>query len=92
MARILVSYIIPLILPMAIYLGWVWIIRHRAKARGDEVPEIKNANIFWSAIIGVILMFTGLGILAISGGNPPGEGNYQSPRFENGKLVPPKLD
>jgi hypothetical protein len=92
MARIVLSYILPLILPMALYLGWMWVLRHRSKARGDEVPEVKSSSIFWSFIAGVILMFVGLSILAVSGGAPPGEGNYQSPRFENGKVVPPKLD
>ena len=91
MARIVMSYILPLILPMAIYLGWVWVIRHRSRARGDEIPEIKNSSIFWSIVAGVILMFAGLSVLAVTGGAPPGDGTYQSPRFENGKVIPPKL-
>jgi len=92
MARLIVSYILPLLLPMAIYLGWMWVIRHRSRSRGDEIPEIRNSSMFWSAVIGVVLMFAGLAVLAISGGAPPGEGNYQSPRLENGKVIPPKLD
>lgn len=92
MARILLSYVLPLILPMALYLGWMWVVRHRSKARGDELPEVKSAGIFWSIVAGIILMFAGLSILAVTGGAPPGEGNYQSPRLENGKVVPPKLD
>jgi len=92
MVRIVLSYILPLILPMAIYLGWVWVIRHRSRARGDEIPEIKNSGIFWSILAGVILMFAGLSILAVTGGAPPGKGNYQSPRLENGKIVPPEFN
>jgi heme/copper-type cytochrome/quinol oxidase subunit 2 len=92
MARLIISYILPLVLPMALYFCWMWVIRHRSRSRGDEIPEIKNSSIFWSAIAGIILMFIGLGILAASGGVPPGEGFYQSPRLENGKIIPPKFD
>jgi len=92
MARIVLSYLLPLILPMAIYLGWMWVARHRSRARGDEIPEIKNSGIFWSIVVGVILMLAGLSFLAVSTGAPPGDGTYQSPRFENGQIIPPKFD
>ncbi len=92
MARLIFSYIVPLVLPIALYLGWMYIIRHRSRARGDEIPEIKSAGIFWSVISGIILMMAGLSILAITGGAPPGKGTYQSPRMENGKILPPKFE
>jgi len=92
MARILLNYVLPLILPMVLYLGWMWAVRHRSKARGDEIPTIKRAGIFWSIVAGFALMWAGLAYVAINSGAPPGEGTYQSPRLEDGKIVPPKFN
>jgi len=92
MARIILSYLVPLILPMALYMGWIWILRHRSKARGDELPEVNNTGIFWSFVIGVLFMLAGLAFLAVTGGSSPGTGQYQAPRMENGRIASPELN
>jgi len=92
MARIIIQYLLPLILPTVVYLGWMWVVRHRSKARGDEIPEIRNAALFWSLTAGVALMLVVLVFFAATGGAPPGEETYQSPRLEDGKIVPPKFE
>jgi len=33
-------------------------------------------------------MFAGLAWFAVSSGEKPGQGQYQSPRFEDGRIVP----
>lgn len=91
MARIFLNYILPLALPTLIYLGWMWYLRHRSKARGDEVPQIKSAGVFVSILLGVVLMFAGLIYVAINSGAPPGEGTYEAPRLEDGKITEPKF-
>jgi len=89
MARILIQYALPLLAPLAIYLGWMWIVRHRSKSRGDELPSVERKAIFWSIVAGFVLMFAGLITVALTSGVEPGSGEYQSPRLEDGKIVPP---
>jgi hypothetical protein len=89
MARIILTYIVPLALPTVLYLTWVWYLRHRSKARGDEIPEIKSVPVFVSILVGVILMFAGLAYIAVTSGAPPGEGYYEAPRLQDGKITEP---
>lgn len=90
--RILLQYVIPLGLPMAVYFGTMYFLRHRAGARGDEVPSIERSHVFWSLIVGFVLMIAGLAFIAATTGVEPGSGGYQAPRLEDGKIVPPKFD
>jgi hypothetical protein len=91
MIRVLLTYILPLALPTAIYLIWLWYLRHRSKARGDELPEIKSTPVFASILIGFMLMFAALSYVAVTSGAPPGEGKYEAPRFEHGQITKPKF-
>ena len=92
MIRVLLTYILPLALPTAIYFIWLWYLRHSSKARGDELPEIKSTLVFVSVLIGFMLMFGTLTYVAITSGAPPGEGNYEAPRFEHGQITKPKFE
>jgi hypothetical protein len=91
MIRVLLTYILPLALPTAIYLIWMWCLRHHSKAQGDELPEIKSTSVFVSILIGFMLMFAALIYVAVIGGAPPGEGKYEAPRFEHGQITKPKF-
>ena len=91
MIRVLLTYILPLALPTAVYITWMYYLRHRSKARGDELPEIKSTGIFVSILVGVVLMFAGLTYIAMNSGAPPGDGGYEAPRLENGKITNPKF-
>ncbi len=90
--RIFLQYVIPLVLPMAVYFSVMFYLRHRAGARGDEVPSIEHSHVFWSLLLGFALMIAGLAYIAATSGVAPGSGEYQSPRLENGKIVPPMFD
>ena len=91
MIRVLLTYILPLALPITIYLIWLYYLRRRQKARGDELPEIHSTPMFVSILLGFMLMFTALTYVAITGGAQPGEGKYESPRFEHGQITKPKF-
>ncbi len=91
MMRVLLTYILPLALPTAIYLIWMLYLRHRSKAQGDELPEIKSTPMFISILIGFILMFIALIYVAVTSGAPPGKGKYESPRLEGGLITKPKF-
>jgi len=91
MIRFFLNYLLPLILPILLYLGWVWFSKKRSKLTYEKKPIIKSGGLFVSLIIGILLMLVSLVIVILTGGSPPGEGKYQSPRFVNGKIIPPKL-
>ncbi len=91
MTRILLHYVLPLLLPTLAYLTWVWYYRQRAKATGGDPPEITKGGLFWSLIAGIVLLIVGLIALAVFTGADPGAGGYQSPRLEDGRIMPPKF-
>ncbi|MEK9671193.1 MAG: hypothetical protein VW268_01645 [Rhodospirillaceae bacterium] len=91
MIRIFLSYVLPLILPTAGYIAWVWYCRKRAAKTGAEAPAITRGGLFWSIIVGVVLVGAGLAWVAITQGAGPGEGGYQSPRMEDGRIIPPQF-
>lgn len=92
MVRLLLNYILPLVLPTAAYLAWVWYYRKRAEALGGRPPEVTRGALFWCLVVGLGLMIGGLVTLAATTGVGPGEGGYQSPRLEDGRIIPPKFN
>lgn len=89
MTRILLTYVLPLAMPTILYLCWVWVLRHRASSTGTEIPKIAKGGLFWSFVIGFVLMISGLAYIAMTAGVGPDAGKYQSPRYEDGKIIPP---
>ena len=92
MTRLLFNYVLPLVLPTAAYLTWVWYYRKRAEALGGDPPEITKGALFWCLVLGLVLMIASLVVLAAITGADPGEGGYQSPRLEDGRIIPPKFN
>ena len=92
MSRILIQYLLPLIGPLALYLIYMNFVRRRAAKAGDDIPAIERTHVFWSIIIGFVLMMAGLVTLAVTSGEKPGQGDYQAPRMEDGRVVPPKFN
>lgn len=90
MVRILLHLLL-FIIPIAAYLAWVYYYRRRAAAGGGDVPEITRGGLFWSLIAGCILLIISFVALAVFTGEPPGS-SYQSPRFEDGRIIGPKFD
>ena len=88
MGRILLHYVLPLVLPLTVYIIYINYRRNRARQTGGDVPAIEQTHIFISVIAGFLLMFAGLAWFAVSSGMGPGDGQYQSPHYEGGKIVP----
>ncbi|MDA1090622.1 MAG: DUF6111 family protein [Proteobacteria bacterium] len=90
MFRIFFTYVLPLLLPTAIYMIWVWRARRNHDHDSDDaIPELQKGPLFWSMVLGFLLMAVGLATLALTSGDPPDSGVYQSPRLQDGKVVPP---
>ena len=92
MSRILIQYLLPLLGPLVLYLLYMTLVRKRAAKKGEDIPAIERTHVFWSIVVGFALMMGGLAWLAVSTGEAPGDGTYQAPRLEDGRVVGPKFD
>ncbi len=81
MLRILLEYLLPLLLPGLVYLGYV------ALARGTAPGWVKNAP--WPHLAGAGILLAAISLIAWSvlSGAPP-EQVYVPPRLEDGRIVP----
>tara|TARA_R110000787_G_scaffold274979_1_gene383201 strand:- start:44688 stop:44981 length:294 start_codon:yes stop_codon:yes gene_type:complete len=89
MGRLLLTYILPLIFPLLVYLAWNAYARSKAKRSGGVPPSLERGPIFWAIVAGFILLVTSLLTLAVLGGDSPDSGQYVGPRYEDGKIIPP---
>ncbi len=86
MTRLLLQYLLPLLLPAAIYLGWVWLAQRTGKGRADGFT-LQEGPWFWLVTAGLALMVAGLVFTALMGQGQM-EGTYKPPRFEGGRVIP----
>lgn len=87
--RLFLTYVLPLLAPLVLYLLWNAYARTRAEKKGEELPSLQKGGIFWSLVAGFILLVATFLTLAITGGHPTDSGEYVPPRTENGKIIPP---
>lgn len=104
MIRILISYIIPLILPTVMYLIWAaWVrkkIAANRQASSDDVTQIgevtpKEVEAYeirtpWFRLIlaGSVLVLIMLVLSVFLSPKNPPDSTYQAPRIVDGKIVP----
>ena len=81
MTRFLLHYVIPLLLPFAVYFGIV------ALTRGRHPGWLDNTPWFSLSACGLGLVAVGLVAWGLLSGSAPGE-RYLPPRFEDGRIVP----
>jgi hypothetical protein len=86
MTRILLQYLFPLILPIAVYLVWTWI-AGKWRRTAAEPPLWYEGPWFWLIVAGFFLMVAVLAISAMTDGGSP-EGTYVPPRSEGGRIIP----
>jgi hypothetical protein len=88
MLRLLVTILLPLFLPTALYLLWVTLVR----------PARRNGTALWAALpwlwlaaVGVALLVIVLLVVTVHFGTPQ-EGVYVPPRWQNGRIVPGHIE
>ncbi len=88
MARILFQYILPIVLPTAVYFAWLAAERRRiARAGAGDAPHWHDAPWLWLAAIGVVLAVL-IAIASALFGGADISGRYVPPRVEDGRIVP----
>lgn len=88
MLRLLLTIILPVLLPLLLYFGYIAMMRRRAQAHGQEtLPEWHEGPWVWVAAGGVVLMLGVLVAVRVSTGVPPGT-VLEPPRMIDGEIVP----
>ena len=87
MPRILLTIVLPLLLPTALYLLWVNTLRPARE--GSAIS--RTAPWLWLAGAGVALLAIVLFVVTVHFGAPQ-EGVYVPPRWENGRIIPGHIE
>ena len=88
MLRLLVTIVLPLFLPTALYLLWVTLLR---PARRNGTTVWAALPWLWLAAVGVALLLIVLFVVTVHFGAPQ-EGVYVPPRWQNGRIVPGHIE
>ncbi|HSR72245.1 MAG TPA: hypothetical protein VLL72_07670 [Kiloniellales bacterium] len=87
MLRALLTVLLPILLPIAVYLGYAAYLRRRAELTGSTAePRWQEGPWPWLFAAGAAVAVAGL-ILLRTGGVPPGT-QLEAPRYEDGRIVP----
>jgi len=87
MSRIIVQYVLPLLLPTLVFVGWLLLTRKAGENREETMARLQGGPWYWLVVAGFVLMAAGFIYLGLSHDNPP-ESVYVPPRVENGRVVP----
>lgn len=88
MLRVAFTIVLPLLLPTALYLGWVWVVQARdggGAMRWQALPWV------WLAAAGALLLVIVLFVVNVHFGTVA-PGTYVPPRWENGHIVPGHIE
>ena len=86
MIRVFFTYLLPLLLPTAVYFMFMLPAQRRAVAQGGEASWEKTPWVLL-AVAGVSLLGLTLGVLALHDGEPPWS-HYDPPHMEDGHIMP----
>lgn len=84
MPREAVEILVPLLLPTALYLGWIWAVHWAA---GGSAVRWSGLPWLWLAGAGVVLLAVFLFVVTVGFGSAE-RGAYVPPRWTGGHIVP----
>ena len=91
MLRILLTIVLPIALPLLLYIGYVSMMRRRAQIAGqDDLPRWQEGPWTWFAFAGAVLVIVVLIAVRLSCGVPPGT-RLEAPRMIDGEIVPSRV-
>ncbi len=91
MLRILLTIVLPVALPLLLYIGYVSMMRRRAQAAGEDyLPRWDEGPWAWFALAGVGLVLAVLVVVRLSSGVPPGT-KLEAPRMIDGEVAPSRV-
>ena len=87
MSRVIIQYVLPLLLPTLIFVGWLVLTRKTGETRAETMTRMEGGPWYWLVVAGFLLMAVGFIYLGLSHDNPS-ESVYVPPAVENGRVVP----
>ncbi len=91
MFRIVVTYIVPFLLPSAVYLAWAWYRSRYVASHDGEAPKVERGPWPLLLLLGALLTLASLVVTALTTGSDAGS-IYTPSHLENGKVVPGRMD
>jgi|TARA_Y100000588_G_scaffold211720_1_gene225833 hypothetical protein len=89
--KLLLTKILPLALPVLIYLVWLFYAHKRAQKRGTQVNQLSDAPWLLIGLSGLTALIIGMIVLGLFTGEDIG-GNYIPSHLENGEVVKGRID
>jgi hypothetical protein len=84
--KFILTKILPLALPIIIYLTWLFYARRRTRKLGTSLNQLSDAPWLLITLSGALMLIFGLLAIGLFTGEKIG-GEYIPPRLENGKIV-----
>lgn len=91
MIRILFAYIVPFLLPTAVYAAWLWYRARYVETHEGKAPGLEKGPWPLTLFMGAVLVLISLGATALLGGGSAKE-HYVPPYVEDGKMIPGHLE
>lgn len=87
--RIVLTILLPLLLPLVIYGVWITWARHRLRRKGENLPVLNFAEIpwLWLLIAGAVLVGLAIAVTFFDEGAAP-NAVYVPPQLKDGKIAP----
>ena len=77
---------LPLALPVIVYLTWLLYARRRARKLGTPLNQLSDAPWLLIILSGAIVLIFGMVVIGLFTGEKPGD-EYIPPHLENGEVV-----
>lgn len=89
MSIFIFRYVLPFLLPAAVFVLWTWLRGRWVERHGGQAPAIEDGPWFWLSLSGGLLVLAVVALTAVMGGDAgrPGE-IYVPPHVVDGKVVP----
>ena len=90
-ARIILTYIVPFLTPMAVYVAWTWYRARYIASHGGEAPRLERGPWPLLVFLGAVSAFVVLGVTAVLRGGPADQ-RYVPPHVVDGEVVPGHME
>jgi hypothetical protein len=91
MVRIVFTYIVPLLLPSAVYFAWGWYRTRYVAEHDGQAPKLESGPWALLLFLGAVLTLASFATTALLQGSAAGS-VYTPPHLENGQVVPGRMD
>lgn len=91
MLRLLVTRFWPALVPVLLYVAWLWYARRKAAKAGEAQPGFFDGPWLWAVMASLLLCIGGFIVLGLTQGGLE-EGDYVPAKLVDGKIVPSHVE